>query len=263
VPYRVLVVAPSNPDLLMLSDEVMQVVNTLGARLLQGARANVHGLLDILREGWDIVWFASHGDERGIYLSDGVITASEITSLIRSAGVVLTVFNTCSSYEVAHKIFGELKTTFVCTVKPVPDRVAYVTGVLFAQKIADGLDFQSAYEAAKPGQNSTYTFLGAKGQVMSPPAFDKARSEGDSTSRLQEIVEQLDAIVNGSSRYHIVGLVKSNESLGAKMEALTAEVAQLRENQKLNRRLLVTLSVICFLLLVAVIALAYMQGGGA
>jgi hypothetical protein len=262
VPYRTLVVAPTS-DLALVGDEVMQVVNTLGAKLLQGARANIHGLLDILQQGWDLVWFATHGDETGIHLSDGILSASEITSLIRSAGVSLTVFNTCSSYEVAHTIHRELKTAFVATVKKVPDRTAYITGALFAQKLAEGLDFEAAYEAAKPGQNSTYTYLPAKGIVMPPPYERRNAGDADPLVRLNEIVEQLDAIVNGSVRFHIPGLVKSNELLGQKIDLLTVEVATLKANQKLNRRLLITLSIICFLLLVAVVSLAYMVGGSA
>jgi hypothetical protein len=245
----------------------MQVVNTLGAKLLQGERATLHGLIDILRERWEIVWFASHGSDKGIYLSDGPLNASEITSLIRAAGVRLTVFNTCESYELAHAIHRELNTDMVCTVKKLPDRSAYITGVLFAQQIAQGMDFYDAYEVAKPGQNSTYTFLGAKGQVMPAyerpnPRGDRSQSDADPMTRLHEIVEQLDAIVFGSTRYNLPGLVKSNESLILKIDKLAMDVAQLQVNQLVNRRWVIALTVICSLLLVGVVALWYMQGGG-
>jgi hypothetical protein len=256
--YKVLLVAPTT-DLALQADEVMQLVNILSAKLLQGARANLHGLLDILREGWDIIWFASHGGAEGIHLSDGVLNAAEITSLIRSAGIKLTVFNTCSSYEVAHTIHRELGTDFVATVKPVPDRTAYLAGVLFAQKIAAGLSFESAYEAAKPGQNATYIFLGGKGLQMTP--YTPGRGDTGDISQLSDLVRRLEIIINGSTSWNVDGLVPTVKDLTRKIDTLTGEVEQLRQNQMFNRRLLIALSVVCVALVVAVSVLVVIQGG--
>lgn len=266
--YRTLLVAPRNPDLPTIQDEVNSVANALDARLLLGQRATLTGLMDELSKGWDIVWFSTHGSEQGVYLTDGIANTSELTTLIRSTGAVLTVFNTCSSYPVAHAIHEEIGRDFVCTVVEVPDRMAFITATVFAQQIARGMTFYDAYEAAKPGQNSTYVFLSSKGQVM--PSYDRGRSQEPSDKRndrdpldkFVDLLNQLDAIVNGSPRYHIKGLVKSYDDLAIKIDLLVHDVARLKDNQTFNRRLLIFLSLVCAALLVAVMTQWYMQAGG-
>lgn len=229
MPYRTLVVAPTNPDLALVPDEVMQVVNILGANLLQGSRANVHGLVDILREGWEIVWFATHGSTEGIHLTDGILVPSEITPLIRGAGVRLTVFNTCASYEVAHTIYRELLTDFVATVKAVPDRQAYITGTLFAQQIANGREFYEAYEIAKPGQNSTYVFLGAKRTVMPPPNPNGRNDVEDTIWQLRQDVGQMKEALRGGG-FVGKGLIDTVERMEVDLRTLGVDVAELKKN---------------------------------
>lgn len=258
--YRVLVVAPTS-DLALASDEVMQLVNLLGARLLQGARANLHGLLDMLQTGWDIVWFACHGSEQGVHLSDGVLNASEITSLIRGAGVRLTVFNTCESYQVAHEIHNELQTDFICTIKKVPDRSAYITGTLFAQQLAGGMDFYDAYEVAKPGQNSTYVYLDGRGPAMPPNERPRTNFQVDDLGQVGELVRRLEVILNGNVSWNVEGIVPAVRALSGKVDVLTTKVEQLEANQLFNRRLLIVLSIVCVALLIAVGVQIALQAG--
>lgn len=257
--YRTLVIAPTS-DLAMVMSEVQQVVNLLGAKMLQGPEATLYDVLQMLAEPFDIVWFATHGDEKGIYLSDGLMSTSEITTMIRASGAQLTVLNTCSSRNVALAIHDELQTDLVCTVKPVPDRMAFITATVFARKLAEGHGFFAAYELAKPGQNSTYAYLGEKGNQM--PSLPKSSDVGQDIVHFAELVRRLEVIVNGSPQWNVEGLVPAVKRMEAKIDALTVEVAQQKGNQRTNRRLLITLSCISFLLLIAVIALAYMMVGG-
>lgn len=262
--YRTLVIAPSDTGLEYSDDEVMAVVNALDAKMLAGRRATITGLLDIMSEGWDIVWVASHGDGKGIYLSDGIVRTSELTTLVRSTGAQLTVLNTCSSYDVAHAIHDEVDCALVCTLKPIPDREAFVTGTIFARQIAKGLDFFDAYELAKPGQNSTYRFFSGKGQVM-PASYDRNRdnrSDGQDLGAFGDLIRRLEVIVNGSAQWNVEGLVPAFKRMELKIDVLTQEIAQLKANQRVNKRWLITLATICFLLLIAVVSLAYMIGGG-
>lgn len=210
-PYKTLVVAPKT-DLLLVDDEVAIVINKLGAQICSGSDANLHGLLRFLRDPFDIIWFATHGDEKGVYLTDGILSISEITTMIRSAGARLTVFNTCASRPVALTIHDELKTDFVCTVKRIPDRTAFVTGAVFAQKIADGLSFEDAFKKARPGQDSTYTYIpGESRDLPMSPGTDRTRRGEVTVEQLQEIVDQLNQLVNGDPNLRLVGLVDSNE----------------------------------------------------
>lgn len=272
--YKTLVVAPKT-DLTFVDDEVQQVINILGAKVLQGSQATIHGLLAILREPFGIIWFATHGDETGVYLSDGVLSTSEITTVIRSVGVQLTVLNTCASRPVALTIHDELRTSFVCTIKKVPDRTAFITGTLYARKLAEGLGFYQAFLAARPGQDTTYTFLGDEGKKMTPPNKTN-NSPGSSgvTARVEEIVEQLDVIVNGSVRFGVPGLAKSVEGLAEGMRSIDRRVGKLEEEQKVlaqmmrkseedqrfNRRLSVALIVIMTLVLIVLCIGFFAQG---
>jgi hypothetical protein len=263
--YKTLVIAPSNTGLEYANDEVMAVVNALDAQLLTGGRANIYGLVDILNEGWEIIWLCTHGDETGVKLTDGVVKTSELTTFIRSAGAQLTVFNTCSSYEIAHAIHAEVGTAFVCTVKPLPDRDAFLTGTIFARQLAKGLPFRQAYEAAKPGQNSTYVFLGDREQLM-PPNERPQRVE-DELSGVKDSLRRIEAIVSGNPQWNVYGLVPDVRDLKAevrdlrnKVEQLLADIVAMRANQMFNRRMLIFLSVICSGLLVTVVILITQRG---
>src|SRR5687768_1261380 len=246
--YKTLVIAPEM-GLEYASDEVMAVVNALDGQLLQGKRANIYGLVDILNEGWDVIWLCTHGSEEGVLLTDGIVKTSELTTFIRSAGAHLTVFNTCSSYQVAHAIHAEVGTTFVCTVKPVPDREAFLTGTIFARQLAKGQTFRQAYEAAKPGQNSTYVFLGDKEQLM-PPNERPQRLEDD-LAKIRDDLRRIEAIVSGNPQWNVYGVVPELRDLRHKVDQLLDDFAAMRAAQMFNRRLLIGVSIVSTALLVA------------
>lgn len=259
-PYKTLMVAPPS-ELSMAANEVQQVVNTLGAKLLQGDDADIHGILNMVATPFDIVWFAAHGDEKGVYLKDGVLTTSEITTLVRSAGASLVVLNTCSSRNVALGIYDELKIPLVCTVTEIPDRTAFITGTIFARRIAEGMGFREAYEDAKPGQNSRYTFLPEEGYVMPPPYDPPPRKVEHDLNSLVALVRRLEILVSGSTDYNVKGLVPTVNELARKVEELLIDFSVMKNNQMFNRKVLLFLVSLSVLLLIAVSSLAYQRWG--
>lgn len=255
-PYKTLIIAPPN-DLLMVDNEVQQVVNILGAKVLQGDDADIHGFLQMVSQQFDIIWFAAHGDEKGVYLKDGILNTSEITTLARSAGASLVVLNTCSSRNVALGIYDELKIPLVCTITDIPDRTAFITGTIFARKIAEGMGFREAYEDAKPGQNRRYTFLPEENVVMSPNERPH-RVEHDLNS-LVALVRRLEILVSGSHEYDVEGLVPTVKALSIKVDKLIADFTVMRANQLFNRMVLISLAVLSTLLLIATSILVYQR----
>lgn len=231
-------------------DEVNDIVKILDADLLSGKRATIHNFIDSLRGGADIVWLITHAMEEGWFLSDGLVDASETTSLIRSSGAFLTVLNTCSSYEVARTAARELGTAFICTVKPVPDRQAFVTGVLLAQNLAAGYDYVTAYNLAKPGQNSTYELIEATPNMnpIRDPSSGKSQSpynppiDNETLTRFTKSVEDMDIIVNGSPRLGIPGMRTQLSGLEVKIEtrllAVEGEIVKLKNLQAVRNWLL-------------------------
>lgn len=264
--YKTLAVEPKT-NLPLVADEVQQVINLLGAKVLRGEQANIHGLLEILSGDFDILWFATHGDDKGVYLNDGILNVSEITALVRSTGASLVVLNTCSSRSVALSIYDELKIPLVATIKAVPDRSAFITGTLFARKLAAGLPFREAYEAAKPGQNSTYTFIPEEqttyypyegGLKLMPPAPER-RYDND-LATLLETVRRLEILVRGDSTYAVEGLVPTVKSLEDRVEKLIDDFHIIKSNQILNRRLLLTMSSLCVILFITLVLLVVQSG---
>ena len=258
MPYKTLVVSPKT-ELTFTDDEVQQVVNLLGAKMLR-TQANIHGLLAALDEQFDILWFATHGDEKGVYLEDGILNTSEITALVRSAGVKLVVLNTCSSKPVAREIYEELGVQLVCTVKKVPDRSAFITATLFARKVASGLSFYESYRAAKPGQNTVYLFLPEKEMEMQQPEKRTSSVDIDLSNLLISVNRLYQMVVTGDREYGTEGLIPAVRRLSAEVEQLVEDVEIMRRNQDFNRKTLYIVVGICSCLLIAVVYLVAQRG---
>lgn len=276
MPYRTLIVAPKS-DLSLVEDEVMQVNNLLGGTLLTGYQSTVHGFLTMARQEFDIVWFATHGDDKGVYLNDGILETSELTAFVRSMNAQLTVFNTCSSKGVALALHDELQTEFICTLKAVPDRMAFITGVLFAQKLADGLDFFEAYEEAKPGQNSTYTYIGEKGRFM-PPREPNRYTPANSSQSPQmpdpqtllnfiDSVKDLNLIVKGQSgllppiREMINEIQKQMTGLEGKLASMQGQLDLIQSRQSVRNWAMWSMAAAIVILLIIVYILIHRLGG--
>jgi hypothetical protein len=236
---------------------VQKVVNTLKAKVLQGQRATLSGLVDILSEPTDVVWFATHGNEDGILMLDGILNASELTTLVRFAGASLVVLNTCSSEKVARTIYNELQVQFICTIRKVPDRSAFVLGSILARKIAEGHSYREAYELAKPGQNSTYLFLPEREKMDTNQYDKKTLPIPENMNQIVSLVNRLQILVIGSTDYGVEGLIPTVKQLKSEVGELALEVARMRQNQVMNRRVLAFLVLICVLLLISVIFLIY------
>lgn len=249
---RTIVIAPKT-DLLLVQAEVSAVINRLGAQILDG-EIDADDVLEKLDEQWDCIWFAAHGDENGIHLSKGVIlTASRLTSFIRTAGASLVVFNTCSSYQVAQTIYNELLIDFVCTIRRIPDEEAFFTGKQFAIHLARGKTPHEAYLAAKTGGNLDYIFISKREQTgVSPPNAMLNLSEmAKMTEELRRLVELMD----GNPRNEEPGLLRE-------VKALKAAVAQLQTDLrflKLGMWVMAGSSVLIALILLGVL----INGGGA
>jgi hypothetical protein len=260
--YRVLVVAPKT-ELVKVDDEVMQVVNLLRATELRGYQATLHGLLEILSQPFNLVWFATHGSEKGILLNDDYVNASELTSLLRSASVEGVIFNTCSSKSVALTIYDELRIPMVCTLKAVPDRTAFVTGTILARKLAEGATLRQAYNQAKPGQNQTYLYLPQEWEeeVEMPPLEVKPQGfqQSDITS-IMNLVKRLEILVSGNADYNVPGLIATVNKLDIKVSLIMEEFQAIKANQRFSRILLLSLTIICVLFLIGMFLLALKSG---
>lgn len=245
--YRTLVIAPRT-NLVLVEDEVTAVVNSLHANLLQGV-VTANQVLDKISEGWDIIWFMTHGTEEGIMLSDGPLSAASLTTFIRTAEARLVVLNTCESIGVALDIHNELLTNLVCTLRELPDREAFFTGKQLSLHLARGKSFSQSYLAAKPGQNQNYIFLVGKERdspVATIAPLPPTKAEGGLEYTKQ--IERLDALVSGNALWGQEGLVNI-------VRSLLKEVADIKRAVLVLQIGGVAVLILTFIILVTVVSL--------
>lgn len=243
--------------------EVVELVNRLDATLVAGTKAALTGLLDYFEESWDIIWLITHGEPEGWYLSDGLVNASEMTAMIRASGAWLTVMNTCSSEQVARKAAEELGTAFLATITEVPDRQAFITGVLFIQKLAAGYDYVEAWKLAKPGQSHPYLLIEARGTM--PPPIDRNRTRNPDEDTLQRFiasVQELDLILNGSQRLGVPGVRAVVAEIKEELRVIRVQLDQIQRRQQIRNWIMTGMAVILAAIVVTIVSLAVVQGGG-
>lgn len=255
-----LVVAPNN-DLPRASAEAIAVANLLPGYLLQG-NVTVNDLLAQAERGkWDILWFACHGDEYGVVLSDSHLSTSALTTLVRTSNAKLIVLNTCSSLVVALSIHNELLTDFICTIQPVPDLSAFLTGKQLALHLSRGYSPVEAYFLAKPGQNRDYVFLPGRfiPQTVATP-ISPITNFIPSQNELHEIKDELKRIVvliDGKESWGQPGLRKTVSDLQSLVGSLLQDISE-RFNQVeksvFSMRLVMWVMVAVVLILIITIA---------
>lgn len=253
--YRTLVIAPRT-NLVLAEEETTAVVNALTANLMQG-NVTASMVLDKVSEGWDIIWFMTHGTPSGILLSDGPLDAGNLTTFIRTSEARLVVLNTCQSIDVALAIHNELLTNLICTLREIPDRDAFFTGKQLAFQLARGKSFSQAYLAAKPGQNKDYIFLVGKDrdkpsavlaslpvEAPGPNSGAKGHDEGEYGDR----IKRLDAIVSGDMLWGQEGLVNTVRTLLAAVNEVKRSVLVLQIGA-------VALGILIFIILLTVVSI--------
>lgn len=153
---NVLIIAPLAPDLpdLRHVESEVAAVEAAFSRSALTLRGEVtrDQVLRVLAHGWNIIWVAGHGAQQGIMLSDGLLGLDEAMVLMRQAKPGLVVLNTCESGILGMYLHHELKCPVVCTVAAQGDRIAYITGRLLAQYLADGCDVATAFLRSRPGE---------------------------------------------------------------------------------------------------------------
>lgn len=259
---RILLVAPRT-ELYYSDAEISAVVNALRPDLLHG-EVDLTRLLEYTNRPWDVIWFATHGTEEGILLSDGILSRSLLTTIVRGTDARLIVLNTCQSSRVAHSIYTDLQVDFLCTMQEVPDKTAYVMGARFAQELSKGISPYEAFVRARPGNGAEYVFLSGRKHDMSKTNTSFSESEADEIVRdLQRLV----ALIDGDPRWNQDGIINNIRQLRDDMEAfrrdyteftevLERRIAQLEQAIKFYRSAVILLVVLNIMILVAVLSFA-------
>lgn len=138
-------------DLDSASLEVRAITSALPTSPLIGVVTVMDVMQLITRQSWDVLWFATHGTAQGVQLSDGILTISMLIQLVRNSDADLVVLNTCESETAALFLSTQTRAAVICTVAPVGDGSAFVTGSLLAANLAAGMPVRDAFERSRPG----------------------------------------------------------------------------------------------------------------
>lgn len=275
---RTLLIAPRT-DLLNVDAEVQAVLRSgLDVVPRLGNVRHVDVLTDITSGEYDAFWFSGHTTKDGLQLTDGPLSASELTPLIRGR-FALVVLNSCDSQQTAQMLQNETEAAVIATVVEVPDRLAFQTGALFARELAKTGDIPTAYQAAKPGNNRTYVLLGwGKKKVVGYDTLDERLDRLEvALNQTQRTLARVVALMDGDPSYHIVGMpdqlaayIKANEDWkkATEQRVLGAE-ARLKNLEDSNKSMVISRSTLVFMivlgtvcLVLAFLALTWMQSAG-
>jgi hypothetical protein len=172
--YKCLVISPRT-DLENADAEIQRVINALHPQVLIGTVTMSDVLDSVQADTFDVVWFLGHSGPAGIELSDGVLSPSHLVQILWQSSPRLVVLNSCSSYFIANQLHDDLQCSIICTLLPVPDLDAYITGAVLANALARGLDFWEAYRASKPSENRYYMLLNGKANLNGDTEVDDLR----------------------------------------------------------------------------------------
>jgi hypothetical protein len=186
---KVLFVAPQT-GLYLAPEEVQDIMRSgLVVTPLLGHVTSTQLIREIKNDAYDVLWFATHGEEQGVLLSDGLLSASELVPQVRER-FRLVVLNTCKSLQMAQLLQEEANVDVICTILAVPDRQAYQTGSLLASALAKSSNIASEYQRSKPGGNRLYLYLAAllPSQAMMAPLVEEMR---ELRAQIEEVKAQL------------------------------------------------------------------------
>lgn len=186
--------------------------------------------------------------------------------MIRASGVWLTVMNTCSSREVAEKAAEELGTAFIATITEVPDRQAFITGVLFTQKLAAGYDYVEAWKLAKPGQSHPFILIEARANM--PPPLERNTPQRSPSSidaitfdKFIASVQELDLIINGSDRLGVPGIKGAVKEIKDELKVIRVQLDAIQRKQQIRNWIMGGMMVLILGLIVALVVISNALGG--
>lgn len=196
--YRALLIAPRS-DLPDVDNEVQRVANALHPEFLFGTVRLADVMDAVSRQQYDIIWFSAHGGPDGIQLSDGLLTPTTLTQILRSYKPGLVVINTCTSLQIATEVHDDLQCAVIATIVDVPDRDAFVTGSTLAAALSRGMSIADAYNVSRPGGQRQYVLLNGTIRLGGDDKVDDVlqavlRNGVETQKRLTYLQQQIDAL---------------------------------------------------------------------
>lgn len=157
-----LVVAPDS-GFVETAEQVQDVIASLRTdQALMGAVTGAELMRRLRERSFEVIWFVAHGSEAGIELSDGAVSGDVLAQFLRAQRPALIYLNTCASMRVAVDLHDAVQAPVICSVGQVEARAALYAGAQLAHYLAQGLGVREAFEASRPGHDTTYRLIGGE-----------------------------------------------------------------------------------------------------
>lgn len=215
--HETLVIAPNHDDLTGVADEAATIAASMNGRLLQG-EVTARRIIDhIDRRSYGRIWFCSHADERGVWLSnEEILTADQIAWLCNSVGAEELVINTCNSSHFVVDIQLASSVDVLFSVSVVPDIEAMIVAQSIAQHYTQTGDLEQSFNVVTGGSGLYKYLRNARRQR----AVNSSRELSNGELSRQVIRNQ----------YAVEALVQRIGSLEAQVQKLLDIVEELRRS---------------------------------
>lgn len=187
---RVLLIAPDHPNLHAIVKEVAAIVSYHEVEKVVGVVRDADIQQAVAKADFDIIWFATHGSEDGVLLSDSMLSPGAIGQYVGSSKAKLCVLNTCDSEYIANLIAAGGEVDMIYTIsKNTGDEDALRFGSLLAKELTETDDFEAAFKIAAGPSPKNYRYLQAK-QAVRGLAVQAATA-------LERVQDKVEVLTNG------------------------------------------------------------------
>lgn len=187
---KILLIAPSHPDLPDLQNEVNAISAHHDVKRLVGEVREVDIQRAVNDGPFEIFWCATHGSPAGILLSGTtMLTAEAIGQYVGASGAGLCVLNTCASEEVASWITAGSDADLIYTISAnIRDADALRFASILAGELAKTEDYEAAFQTAAGPGATKYRYVKANDALRavalaSATVIDKLRTDVELLSR--------------------------------------------------------------------------------
>ena len=266
---KVLIVAPTMPDLPSVADEVAGLSNRVPSILLQGTVTRERIISAIEKEGrFEGFWFATHGIADGVMLSDGaMLSAYSISSMLNTADCEWVVFNTCGSHGLVSAIQLRSRVDVVATeADSIADTGAWEFGRLLAVEFSQTGNMRQAVSRVAPGSD-VHRFYPSERRMMRQYANLSPTSTVQTDQTLEDKIDVIMGWVNGDERRGVKGLREQSGKILERLERIDQQMETAQAERDSLAAKLSTVQIFLIILgagvIAAIVAIVWLFASGA
>lgn len=227
----ILIVAPRQPSLPTLDDEVAAIVRCFHRPILVQGNVTEAELQRALTPDIEAFWFAGHASEHGISLSNEFrLPVDALAQYLSSANVEWSFFNSCESGLFVSRLQSSYAHDCYAYITEIADIEAWRTARLVALNYSNVGNIWQAVKTAAPAGSTPLRYF------PSPDGDGRRMSQRDleSVQELSEQIAELTKVLAGDGRYQRSGLIDNVRRLENRLTAIMDEQARQRTWLLLN-----------------------------